>query len=121
MILTGRAGDREVRSRLSEAEVLGSDWQVLGPSLGTGAGNPYGVAAFYRGVRLTAEAIGSLVLNVYSGEGPQRSRVAGSRVVPTTTIASVPSATCQSTRLSRAAKSRLPSSCIGVTRATMDP
>lgn len=80
MILTGRAGDREVRSRLSEAEVLGSDWQVLGPSLGTGAGNPYGVAAFYRGVRLTAEAIGSLVLNVYSGEGPQRSRVAGSRV-----------------------------------------
>jgi hypothetical protein len=47
--------------------------------------------------------------------------VGDSPVVPTTPMQSVPSAMCQSISLRRASKSTLPSSCMGVTRATMLP
>src|SRR3954468_6729284 len=47
--------------------------------------------------------------------------VGDSPVVPTTTMPSVPSDTCQSMRLLKCARSRLPSSCIGVTIATRLP
>jgi len=47
--------------------------------------------------------------------------VGDSPVVPTITMASVPSWTWKSTSRRRPGKSRLPSSCIGVTMATIDP
>jgi hypothetical protein len=50
-----------------------------------------------------------------------KSTVGDSPVVPTTTMPSVPSATCQSIRLRNDARSMRPSSCIGVTMATKLP
>ena len=47
--------------------------------------------------------------------------VGDSPVVPTATIAFVPSAMCQSISLRYASRSSVPSSCIGVTTATMLP
>jgi hypothetical protein len=47
--------------------------------------------------------------------------VGDSPVVPTTPMQSVPSATCQSIRRRRPSWSTRPSSCIGVTSATMLP
>ena len=47
--------------------------------------------------------------------------VGDSPVVPTTPMQSVPSSMCQSIRRRKASKSTLPSSCIGVTSATMLP
>src|SRR5690349_20262149 len=50
-----------------------------------------------------------------------KSTVGDSPVVPTTTMPSVPSDTCQSISLRNAARSRAPSSFIGVTMATRLP
>src|SRR5690349_22264780 len=50
-----------------------------------------------------------------------KSTVGDSPVVPTTTMPSVPSATCQSIRFLKRGKSSFPSSCMGVTIATSEP
>src|SRR5688500_16578513 len=50
-----------------------------------------------------------------------KSTVGDSPVVPTTTMPSVPSSTCQSMSLRKRARSSLPSSCMGVTIATRLP
>ena len=62
----------------------------------------------------------TLLLVVYLGI-LDTSTVADSPVVPTTTIAEVPESICQSIKSSKDCQQTVPSSSIGVTKATIDP
>lgn len=75
MILSSRSGNREIRARLSEAAIVGTSWRVIGS--GAASRDPYGVAAYYRAVRIAAEALAGLQPTVWTGEGALRRRAGG--------------------------------------------